>query len=151
METPHRNPHRARRIERRIEGTRKIGRWRSAKFQSSHFSGRSKPREGVIGFARQNIRLRARGRVDQPAHLQDRDCVGLSGQVQRDFSLSKKAFWPLQAPFTRIWFFQTTFPKWPCSISGSVYNLAVQWLALPRRINRDIAAPVIPASLVRLC
>jgi hypothetical protein len=25
----------------------------------------------------------------------------------------------------------TTFAKWPCSISGSVYNLAVQWLALP--------------------
>ena len=29
------------------------------------------------------------------------------------------------------WFFQTTFAKWPCSISGSVYNLAVQWPALP--------------------
>ena len=57
--------------------------------------------------------------------------MGLSGQVLRDFSLSKKAFWPLQAPFTRIWFFQTTFAKWPCSISGSVYNLAVQWPALP--------------------
>jgi hypothetical protein len=52
--------------------------------------------------------------------------VGLSGQVLRDFSLSKKAFWPLQAPYI-----QTTFPKWPCSVSGSVYNLAVQWLALP--------------------
>ena len=59
METPRRNPHRAQRIERRIEGSRKIGRWRSAKFQSSHFSGRSKPREGVIGFAGQDIRLRA--------------------------------------------------------------------------------------------
>jgi hypothetical protein len=69
--------------------------------------------------------------------------VGLSGQVQRDFSLSKTAFWPLQAPFTKIWiwFFQTTFAKWPCSRShGWPYC----------RINRNIAAPVIPASLVRL-
>jgi hypothetical protein len=55
--------------------------------------------------------------VNHPAHLQDRDCEGLSGQVLRDFSLPKKAFWPLQAPFTKNWFFQTTFAKWPCSIS----------------------------------
>lgn len=59
MERPLRNPHRARRIERRIEGTRKPAAGRSAKFQPSHFSGRSKPREGVIGFAGQDIRLRA--------------------------------------------------------------------------------------------
>jgi hypothetical protein len=57
--------------------------------------------------------------------------VVLSGQFLRDFSLSKKAFWPLEAPFTKNWFFQTTFAKRPCSISGSVYNLAVQWLTLP--------------------
>jgi hypothetical protein len=85
--------------------------------------------------------------VDHPAHLKDRDCAGLSGQVLRDFSLSKKAFWPLQAPFIKNWFNNVCkmamFHQRLCfsRSNGGPY----------RRINRNIAAPVIPASLVRLC
>jgi len=145
METPHRNPHRARRIERRIEGTRKIGRWRSAKFQSSHFSGRSKPREGVIGFAGQDIRLRAGAvwinrliyRIGIAWAFRVRSCGiflfrrRLSGHYKR--LIFKQRFQNGRVPSAALFTISRSH-GWPY-----------------RRINRNIAAPVIPASLVRLC
>jgi len=150
METPRRNPHRAQRIERRIEGSRKTGCWRSAKFQSSHFSGRSKPREGVIGFAGQDSRLRAGAvwinqliyRIGIAWTFRVRSCGiflfrrRLSGHYKSLLLGSgsfKQRFQNGHVPSAALF-----------TISGSN-----GWPS--RRINRNIAAPVIPASLVRLC